>query len=80
MHCTHAYWVVEFTMRYDVVFLNLQTELEGEQYTVGKLMELPSSRCHRHCLKAMYDSMPRSRTEVDVSCTFTQHARTLWES
>ena len=43
MHCTHAYWVVEFTMRYDVVFLNLQTELEGEQYTVGKLMELPSS-------------------------------------
>ena len=48
MHCTHAYWVVEFTMRYDVVFLNLQTELEGEQYTVGKLMELPSSRCHHH--------------------------------
>ena len=43
-------------------------------------MELPSSRCHRHCLKAMYDSMPRSRTEVDVSCTFTQHAKTLWRA
>ena len=33
-------------------------------------MELPSSRCRRRCLKAMFDNMPRWRAEVDVSCAF----------
>ena len=80
MRCRNANWVVKFTTLLRLILTGLLAALEGEQCGVRKLMELPSSRCHRHCLKAMYDSMPRSRTEVDVSCTFTRHAGTLWES
>ena len=80
IRCTHCNWVVEFTTDSALLLTISWAAPAAEQYGIEPLMELPSSRCHRHCLKAMYDSMPRSRTEVDVSCTFTQHARTLWES
>ena len=47
MHCTHAYWVVEFTTRERLTSQAYLAALEGEQCGVGKLMELASSlsRC-----------------------------------
>ena len=78
MGCKNANRIVEFTTLFEPFLTSFSVEPQVSQYTIGKLMELASSRCHRHGLKAKYGSMPRWRAEVEVSCTFTRHAGALW--
>ena len=75
MGCKNANRIVEFTTLFEPFLTSFSVEPQVSQYSNGKLMELASSRCHRHGLKAKYGSMPRWRAEVEVNCTFTRPRR-----
>ena len=60
--------IVEFTTLFEPFLTSFSVEPQVSQYTIGKLMELASSWCHRHGLKAKYGSMSRWRADVELSC------------